>query len=290
MKFLKSIPYKDLLFIDIETVPIVPKLYMDTPLWESWNYKYRHNRDNTKFEGTVEESFLQDAALYSEFSKIVTICIGIIREDKALRIKSFTNDNEAILLKEFCETLDNITAGNKNIRLVGHAIVGFDIPFIMRRCVVNQIELPTLIDTGHLKPWELTAIDTLTLWKGTGFNASSLINICVALGINSPKDEMEGEQTYEYYYNISGGLKLIEKYCVKDVVSVANVVRKLRYETLLEIDNEVKPLEEKVGVLEQINNTKKVSVKHKQHIDKVMVSLDEESKKIATELLTLVTN
>lgn len=290
MKFLKSIPVNDLLFIDIETVPITNYLQPNTQLWDSWDYKVRHNRDNNNFEGTLQESFLKHAALYAEFSKIVTICIGIIRPNGKIVVKSFTNHDESILLNDFCTVIDGIIAKNKNTRLAGHAIIGFDIPFIMRRCIVHQIELPLLIDTGHLKPWEVTAIDTLSLWKGTGFSGTSLINICTALGISSPKDEMEGEETYEYYYGKENGIELIEKYCVKDVLTVANVIRKMRYEPLLEVDTTSAVKTEAVGVLESINNTKKITVTQKAHLKKVIDNMDDKNKSIANELLNIINN
>lgn len=289
MKLLRSLDINDLLFIDIETVPLVEKLEPNTALWESWDYKVRHNRDNQNFQGELPESFIKNAALYAEFSKIVTICIGSIKND-ALVVKSFTNDDEQALLKDFCTTLQNITAANKRTRLVGHAIIGFDIPFIMRRCIANQIELPTLIDIADLKPWELTTIDTLPLWKATGFAHASLINICVALGIISPKDEMEGFQTTEYYYGIKDGLQLIEKYCVKDVLAVANVIRRFRYEPLVELNDSSTIKAKPVGVLDEINNTKSVTVEQKNHLKTKIDSLDSSKKAIANELLNVVTN
>jgi hypothetical protein len=177
-----------------------------------------------------------------------------------------------------------MTAANKGLRLAGHAIKGFDIPFIMRRCLVNQIELPSLIDIAHLKPWELTAIDTLELWKGTGFNGSSLINIATALGIPSPKDEMEGEETYEYYYNHKDGVDLIRKYCEKDVKTVCNIILKCRYEAPVEMEAstiKVKP----VGLVEKAFNGK--AAKDMAKLAKAVDSLGE-AKPIAETILQAI--
>ena len=261
MKILRELNLKDLLFIDIETVPLVQELKEGTPLYESWDYKVRHNRDNDNFEGTLNESYIKHSALYAEFAKIVCITVGMVVND-VLKVKSYSDDDEFSLLTEFTRQLSNMTAQNKNLRLAGHAIKGFDIPFIMRRCLVNQIELPLLIDTAHLKPWELTAIDTLELWKGSGFRGCSLINISTALGLTSPKDEMEGGDTYKVYYNVKNGLDLIRQYCEKDVHTVCNVILKCRYEKPVEIEKanlEVK----KIGLVESTFNTKSITSKAK---------------------------
>lgn len=241
MKILKQLDLNNVVFLDIETVPLVQELIQGTPLYESWEYKVRHNKDTNAFTGTLNESYVKNAALYAEFSKIVTIVIGKIK-DGSLMLKTYTNTDEQQLLNDFCKDLNNICTSNKNTRLAGHAIKGFDIPFIMRRCLVNQIELPALIDIAHLKPWELTAIDTLELWKGSGFSGSSLINIATALNIPSPKDEMEGEDTYTYYYTIKDGLQLIEKYCIKDVRTVCDIILKCRFEKPLGTEQKIAEL------------------------------------------------
>lgn len=255
MKILKQLDLNNVLFIDIETVPLVQHLEEGTPLYESWDYKVRHNRENEKFEGTLDQSYIKNAALYAEFAKIACISMGKIKNG-VLMIKSYTSDEEFELLYDFCKDLSGVTSANKHLCLAGHAIKGFDIPFIMRRCLVNQIELPSLIDVSHLKPWELTAIDTMDLWKGTGFRAASLLNIATALGITSPKDDMEGEDTYTVYYNEEDGLECIAKYCEKDVLTVANIILKCRYEKPITSESIITIKIDKVGLVEKVFNEK----------------------------------
>lgn len=261
MKILRELNLKDLLFIDIETVPLVQELKEGTPLHESWDYKVRHNRDNDNYEGTLNESYIKHSALYAEFAKIVCITVGMVVND-VLKIKSYSDDDEVVILNDFTRQLTNMSANNRGLRLAGHAIKGFDIPFIMRRCIINQIELPSLIDTAHLKPWELTAIDTLELWKGSGFRGCSLINIATALGLSSPKDEMEGGDTYKVYYNVKNGLDLIRQYCEKDVKTVCNVILKCRYEKPVELEAANLDVK-KAGLVETAFNTRSVASKAK---------------------------
>jgi len=285
MKLLKSLDLNDVVFIDIETVAGTKRLEEGTPLWDSWQYKMRHGREPLG-DGDAAQMFAEQAALYAEFGKIVCITIGKIKDD-VLKLKSFADHNEAKLLKDFCSTLNNIIAANKKTVLCGHAIKGFDLPWIMRRCIVNQIELPSLIDTAHLKPWETSSIDTMDLWKGTGFNGGSLIAIAVALGLHNPKDDIEGFQTTDVYYNEAAGLERITTYCEKDVLTVANIVRKCRYEPIVSAEfSELK--EKRVGVLERIYNTETITKADESEIVKNINSLSAEEQPIAEELMSIV--
>jgi hypothetical protein len=285
MKILKSLDLNNVVFLDIETVAGTDRLTEDNPMWDSWKYKMEHGRE--PIGGTdVAASYIDKAALFAEFGKIVCITIGKIVGEE-IKLKSYADHDEKVLLTNFCADLDNIIASNKNTVLCGHAIKGFDLPWIMRRCIVHQVELPTLIDTAHLKPWETTAIDTMDLWKGTGFNGGSLIAIAVALGLHNPKDEMEGFQTTKAYYEDKDGLVKIQTYCEKDVVTVANIVRKCRYEpivtrTLAKIDTK------KVGQLERVFNTKKIDKTTQGQLLDMYKTLEGEEAKIAKTILEVV--
>lgn len=284
MKILNQVNPDNVVFIDIETVAATPKLTKDHPLWDAWRYKMEHGRDPIGGDD-VAGSYIEQAALYAEFGKIVCITIGKIINNK-LNLKSYYGDDERALLADFCSALNNVIAANKSTVLCGHAIKGFDLPWIMRRCLVHGIDLPTLIDTAHLKPWETTAIDTMELWKGTGFNGGSLIAIAACMGIPNPKDDIEGFETTGVYYNEKDGLNRIERYCRKDVTTVANIFRKLRYEPLLITgDDDIRV--EKVGELQKAFNTgkfdeKAVSVGYR--------ALKPNEKAIANEIIGIIKN
>lgn len=289
MKALKQANLNNVVFMDIETVRIQDTIEPNTPLMDSWEYKMRYSREaSDKFDEDLVQSYKDKAALYAEFSKIVCITIGKVQND-TLKIKSYYGQDEKALLTEFCDVLNGLVAANPKIQLCGHAIKGFDIPFIMRRCLVNQVEIPDLIDVADVKPWLMTALDTLELWKGTGFYSASLINIAVALGLPSPKQDMQGSETSSVYYTEGmNGLRRIVAYCEKDVLTVCNIVRHLRNEPIItnvEISTESG---EKVPMLTKIFNTKKVSKKELASIQSVVETvLDDEEKKIANEILSV---
>lgn len=284
MKLLKSIDVNDVVFIDIETVRLVKELDVKSDLYTSWDYKLRYSREADKFDvKPVEQLFKEKAALYAEFGKIVCITIGKIQDDK-LKLKSFYSDDERELLLNFSKVLESILSSNKKSILCGHAIKGFDVPYIMRRCLINRVEVPSLVDTSTAKPWDLPLLDTMELWKGSGFYGASLINIATAFGIPSPKTDMNGSETSEVYYTKKDGLERIKNYCEQDVLATANVFRAIRNEDFVSADDSNMSIK-KVGVLEKTYNSKKLSKADEKVLVEELKDMSEADVKVAKTIL-----
>lgn len=231
MRILKKVKLEDFLFIDIETVPIEESLQEDSPLWDAWEY-YCKNKDIDDIAALYDK----EASFHAEFARIACITIGVIHEGK-IHVKTFNDLDEKKLLQEFVDTLKDTT--NLKTQLCGHAIINFDAPFIMKRLIVNGVDLPVMFDVAHLKPWEVNYLDTANLWKGTAYKASSLIAVATALGLPSPKEDISGGNVRKLYFE--GDIDRISRYCERDVIATANVVMKLRGE---------EPLEAEVGEIE----------------------------------------
>lgn len=214
-----------LLFIDIETVRVVDELEPDTPLYESWAYK-RRKEDEEVTPTELVESFARKAPLYSEFGKIVTISIGMVKNGEVF-IQSYYGDLERDILTQFAKVIDGYSRKFPNLKLCGHSIIGFDIPYIIRRMIVNGVRVPDFINTVQEKPWTVDekVLDIGTWWKNTGFYGASLINIAVTLDIDSPKQELDGAGVSDAYYD--GGLIDVAKYCEQDVFAVVKIMQHL---------------------------------------------------------------
>jgi hypothetical protein len=108
-----------------------------------------------------------------------------------------------------------------------HNIKEFDVPFLCRRCVVNGIELPHLLNISGKKPWQVAhLLDTMELWRfGDYKNYTSLALLAGTLGIPSPKDDIDGSMVGHVYWE-EDDIDRIITYCEKDVVTVAQVVMK----------------------------------------------------------------
>lgn len=285
MRVLKELKITDLLFVDIETVRLVEELKLDTPLFDSWKYKMNYEMPNASNEELIT-AYKEKAALYPEFAKIAVISMGYAKNGK-LAIKTYKDKNESELLDNFFNDLDVFTTKNRNTRLAGHYIIYFDIPFIMRRAVINQVDPHSLIDLSGLKPWETSTIDTKSIWQGTSPTPASLINIAVALGLPSPKDDISGAQVGDVYYGqLEGGIDRIASYCEKDVLTVANVIRKCRFEEPFEtVTSVVKQEESNLPIIQQLFDGAKYTATHKKKMVEAISALDDSEKEKAYKLL-----
>jgi hypothetical protein len=54
---------------------------------------------------------------------------------------------------------------NNRFQFAGHNIREFDIPYICRRLLINDMQLPNYMQLHGAKPWEIDMIDTLQWWK-----------------------------------------------------------------------------------------------------------------------------
>ena len=72
------------------------------------------------------------------------------------------------------------------------------------------------------------------MWKFGDFkHFTSLKLLAKIFGIPSPKDDIDGSQVRDVYYN-EADLDRIIQYCEKDTITVAQLILKMRGEALLE--------------------------------------------------------
>ncbi|MCW3120640.1 MAG: 3-5 exonuclease [Flavipsychrobacter sp.] len=223
---------KEILFIDIETVPTKPEYnLMSDAMQAEWTRKAKFIKST--IEGNTDPATIFDerAGIFSEFAKIVCIGFGSLSQTETawkMRLKSLINDDEKILLNEFCEVISRFTKHYKDIRFCGHNIKEFDIPFICRRMVINGITLPDCMQVAGKKPWEVTHIDTMDMWKfGDHKNFTSLSLLATVLGIPSPKTDIDGSMVADVYWK-DKDLARIGKYCLQDVYTSAKVFLRLK--------------------------------------------------------------
>ena len=227
-----------ILFFDIETIPQFKSFdkapEADQKLWaEKAQYLLKTDEDTV-------QSIYGRAGIYAEFGRIVCISVGFISEregNRSLRLKSYYGDDEKQLLGEFAELLSKHFNGNDHL-LCGHNGREFDFPYIARRMIVHQIELPSKLNLFGKKPWEIPHLDTMELWKfGDYKHYSSLQLLTSILGIPSPKDDIEGSHVAKVYYK-DKDLDRIVSYCEKDTIAVAQLL--IRFNNEKRIDkNEI---------------------------------------------------
>ena len=226
---LNQINVESILFLDIETAPQFAE-YEQLPekFQKLWDKKSAYFRSNDQLASEVYER----AGIYSEFGKIICISVGTIYQKKGesrIRVKSYANHDEKKLLYEFVNMLENYSK-NAAIKLCAHNGLEFDYPYIARRCLINGIAIPKILDVAGAKPWDVkdTLLDTLQLWKfGDYKHFTSLELLCAVFDIPTPKDDIDGSEVAGVYWK-ENDLDRIVKYCEKDVFALSQLF--LRYQ------------------------------------------------------------
>ena len=230
---LKTIENTNILFIDIETVPVGKNFNDLTDKMKSlWDKKSKYFRN----EDQSAEDVYQRAGIYAEFGKIICISAAHLTKDHIFRIKSFYNNDEKILLSEFKSMLQKAYRGTDKF-LCAHNGKEFDYPYIARRMLINGIEIPDILDIAGKKPWEVKHLDTLELWKfGDYKNYTSLELLTEIFNIPTPKDDIDGSMVAEVYWE-ENNLKRIVNYCEKDVLAVAQLLLKYKNNEIIKPEN-----------------------------------------------------
>jgi 3'-5' exonuclease len=226
-----------ILFLDIETVP-------QEYSWNTLDHKTAQLfSDKTRFDQerngkTAEDLWGERGGILAEFGKIVCIGVGSLHrkgEGHELRVTSFHGQNEYDVLQRFADLL-NRHYNSDDHWLCAHNGKEFDFPYIARRCVVNRIELPRILDIGGLKPWEVGHLDTMNMWSfGDRKAYTSLALLTHILGITTPKDDITGADVARVFYE-EDGLERIARYCRKDVVATVQLYLRLTGKAALPTD------------------------------------------------------
>ncbi|MCQ4035690.1 3'-5' exonuclease [Kaistella montana] len=227
---IQNIPLEKILFLDIETVPEYGNWEdLDESTQKLWDKKTKMQR---KEEFSAEEFYTERGGIMAEFGKIICISVGILEKNEKLMIKSFYGDDEKKLLEEFGSIFNHPKL--RDAVLCAHNGKEFDFPWIARRFLINGMQPPKPFQMFGKKPWEIPHLDTMELWKFGDYKSYvSLELLAHVFGIPTPKDDIDGSMVASIYY-IEKDLFRIVQYCEKDVLTLANIFRRMRQEDLLE--------------------------------------------------------
>lgn len=238
MKLLNDIPSKYFVGIDVETVRLTETYQeLSDDFKSAWTYKNKQN-GVVPSEEELAELWVKTSSLYAEFSKVCAISLTLLsKEGDKLMCKEFYGSDEKKILLEAGVFLNKMSTSDNNYRLVGHAAKYFDYPYLCKRFIINELDIPQILDTVHLKPWETKNLCTnQDIWKmgGTG-PGSSLQALCTVLQIPVSKVDLVGDEVGASYFR--GEYQRIGRYCSLDTIAVFNVIRKLKKETIYKFED-----------------------------------------------------
>lgn len=217
---------QDLFYFDIETVGAFRDFRSfknnDERGYKLFENKYFKMKWDEKYD-SIDEAYLENSPIISTFGKIVCISCGYIHDDGTFRITSYYGDDEKDIVNSFNELLKKIE--KKNFNLSGFRILYFDIPWILHKLHKYRIKPCDIINTIDKKPWDMRISDLSDDWKGKFAWSYSFDEVAYQLGVDSPKENMNGSEVHISYY--SGRIEDIKKYCESDIKASIEVSKKI---------------------------------------------------------------
>jgi hypothetical protein len=227
--------------LDIETLALPgfrarvgPKLEKDLKLG---NMRLEQQQRYLEDIAAEEERVYQLGSLNATSGRVLSIAIHVgpipgfeiegltsDQSEHAFGIDAEGNEQEeAQALRDFLALISDFDLECDEI--VGHNIIGFDLPFIYQRCLVNNLAARPPV---NLSEYNVRGVfDTMKGWWLGNRNRVALDDIAWALGIESSKTgEVEGSKVFDLYQ--AGRLAEIREYNLNDV----RVTRKV-YERLI---------------------------------------------------------
>jgi 3'-5' exonuclease len=190
-------------FFDIETVPTERAL-----------------RDNGLLDSQIkldEAEVIKKLSLSAATAKI--FCIAYAIEPPPDSPVNVLEGDERAILQNFWKLAVDADL------FVGHNLIDFDLRFVYQRSIIHQIKPSRDLSLARFRNNPI--YDTMQEWSQWGREHISLDSLSKALGVPSPKENLDGSRVYPYYRD--GKLAEICAYCQRDVESVREVYRWLTF-------------------------------------------------------------
>jgi len=159
-----------------------------------------------------------------DVAPIACICTIINGQKQQFDLIDFKS--EARLLAEFHEYINSMCSANGTQivkpNFIGHYITKFDLPFIWKRSVINDLVTCKGVKWNDARHG-VNCYDTLTAWAGYG-NSISADNLCKILNIKGKTEGMDGSLVYDAWQ--ADPQKVID-YCHDDVAMIKAIHERL---------------------------------------------------------------
>lgn len=228
------------MYLDIETVPAGEESFEKLRYLHerSLEKKRRKLVDNDSLaEGDLKpeesfESFVNRTGFDGAFGRIA--CIALAVGDSPVHVYSNCDKKTNTLdEKKTLEKFWEIAA--KCDLFVGHNVMDFDMRFIYQRSWILGVQ-PTK-DLSFARYRSNPMYDTMKEWgKWSNQPSVGLETLALALGIPTPKDDIDGSQVAEVF--AKGGIDDICKYCCKDVETTRAVYKKMAFMDISSVSDE----------------------------------------------------
>lgn len=154
-----------------------------------------------------------------KYSKVILICVKPMNHD----VKVFYNEDEKQLLTEFWSYMKE---NFRNTVLVTHNGYKFDIPFLILRSCINNVEITAAVNTNRWQLERSNHFDTMLFFSQNEIFTNINIDILGKMhGIHVPDKRFFGIDIERLYKE--GNTDKIKEKCKQDVEILENLFKKM---------------------------------------------------------------
>ena len=226
------------IYLDIETLPTTDA---ETIAEIAANIKppanYSKPETIAKWIDENKEHSVKEAVHKTGFSglygSIACICYAL-DDGEVFSVSVDTEPSEASMLANFYDHITTITSIEAHhgmvmspVTFVGHNLIGFDLPFIKHRSIINGVRPHvSLLKAFDAKPWSSEVADTMLMWSSDKEKRASMDKLCKAFGIPG-KGDFDGSMVAETWP--TDPMKVIS-YCADDVRRTREMYKRLTFQ------------------------------------------------------------
>lgn len=232
------------IFLDIETLPTadpvaIASITADAQAKKSEIKAPSNYKDEAKIAEFIAAKHQEiDAGIAEQikrtsfdgmYGRIACICYAIDDGE----VHAAYSDDEKELLSGFYANLSEVTAipahnriVERDVTYVGHNIIGFDLPFLKHRSIIQTVKpIASIRKAFSVKQWGTEVADTMLMWSADREKRASMDKLCRALGIPG-KGDFDGSMVADTWP--TDPQKVID-YCKADVERTRAMFRRMTF-------------------------------------------------------------
>ena len=176
----------------------------------------------------VAQAIWEKTSFNPDVAPIACICVGWFDNGEYVinQFDIITFSSEELMLCTFHSFVDSLCSRNgaqiTKPNFIGHYITKFDLPFIWKRSVINNVKTCDGVKWNDAKHG-YNCYDTMTAWAGYG-NSISADNLSQLLGIKGKTEGMDGSLVHDTW---QADPQKVSDYCHDDVAMVKAIHERL---------------------------------------------------------------
>ena len=224
-----------LCFLDIETIPSTdPEVIAEISAGIKPPANYSKPETIAKWMEENKEQAVKDAVhktgLSGLYGRIACVCCAFDDGE----VYAVSDSDEKTLLENLYSHIYDMTSTQAHhgvvenpVTFIGHNIVGFDLPFMKHRSIINRVKPPISVRKAfNAKPWSGEVADTMLIWSSDKEKRTSMDKLCKAFGIPG-KGNFDGSMVADTWP--TDPQKVID-YCKMDVIRTREIYKRLTFQ------------------------------------------------------------